>query len=123
MSNKGLDTKNEEKEKNHDSDDHNEDDEDDLDDNELDDVALMSDWNWDWLNIQVNGLCWNVPFLSLTVQKMVPQFYWCAHAGHRIAMVLSDFTQPVKGSTFIVYCTNKYASYGTWILNFSSNQE
>lgn len=38
VSNKGLDTKNEEKEENHDADHHNEDDEDDLDD-----TALMSD--------------------------------------------------------------------------------
>lgn len=57
VSNKGLDTKNEEKEENHGADYHNED---DLDGNELDDMALMSDWNWDWLNIQGNWVCWNV---------------------------------------------------------------
>lgn len=42
VSNKGLDTKNEEEEK-HDAEEDNEDDEDDLDDEKLDDMVLMSD--------------------------------------------------------------------------------
>ncbi|XP_073320085.1 translation machinery-associated protein 16 [Pagrus major] len=42
VSNKGLDTKNEEEEK-HDAEEENEDDEDDLDDEQLDDMVLMSD--------------------------------------------------------------------------------
>ncbi|XP_070776251.1 translation machinery-associated protein 16 [Enoplosus armatus] len=44
VSNKGLDTKNEEEEK-HDAEDDNEDDEDDLNDEELDEMVLMSDSN------------------------------------------------------------------------------
>lgn len=120
VSNKGLDTKNEEKEENRDADDHNEDDE---DDNELDDMVLMSDWNRDWLNIQGNWLCWNVLLLLDCPEDGAPILLVFPRVAYGIAMVLSDFTQPAKGSTFIVYCTNKYASYGTWILNFSSNQE
>lgn len=44
VSNKGLDTKNEEEEK-HDAEDDLEDDEDDLDDEQLDELVLMSDSN------------------------------------------------------------------------------
>lgn len=71
MSNKGLDTKNEEKEENDDADDQDED-----DNNELDDLALMSDWGWG--NIQDNWLCRSshnaieMCCYSMTVQKMVP---------------------------------------------------
>lgn len=95
MSNKGLETKNEEKEENHDADDRNEDDEDDLDDNELDDMALMSDWERerDWLNIQGNWLCWNVLQIFDCPEGGAPILL----AWHRIAMVLSDFTPACEG--------------------------
>lgn len=52
MSNKGLDTKNEEEEEKHEAEDDNEVDEDDLDDGQLDEMVLMSDSNWSWLRVK-----------------------------------------------------------------------
>lgn len=136
VSNKDLDTKNEGKEEKHDAEDNNEDDEDDLDDEELDDMVLMSDSNWGWLSIQDNWLCkWTSDRPSAKTLSKYPATpwlsrRWCQTLRDRKLKYVSvcppqkstkcsvTSHQPMRGSTFIVYCTNKYASYGTWILTF-----
>lgn len=49
----------------------------------------------------------------MTVQKVVPSHDGYARLCQNM-LVLSDLAKSLKVSTFIVYCTNKYAS---WYLN------
>lgn len=65
---------------------------------------------------------WERCCCSMTVQKMVLNSQrWkllsaCPPVKSSCCSVTSH--QPVRGSTFIVYCTNKYEFYVTWILHF-----
>lgn len=114
---KVSEAKDEGKEEKHEAEDKNED---DSDDGELDDIMLDIVWSWlNWLYKWTSDWPSAKTWLKHAATPCLPgrwpphhhptgpwESSWCSVTSH----------QPVRGSTFIVYCTNKYASYGTWIL-------